>query len=106
MAPVNIFTNIPQTLPEEVFQTLFTATHVRIERIISKGHCSEPEFWYDQGQHEWILLLKGRAQLQFPDQTWDLQAGDYLNIPAHQKHRVAWTTPAEETIWLAVFYSN
>jgi cupin 2 domain-containing protein len=106
MAPENIFANIPQTLPEEVFQTLCSSTQVRIERIISQGHRSEPEFWYDQTQHEWILLLRGQAQLQFPDQIWDLQVGDYLHIPAHQKHRVAWTTPEEETIWLAVFYSD
>ena len=29
-----------------------------------------------------------------------------INIPAHQKHRVAWTMPVEPTVWLAVFYGE
>jgi cupin 2 domain-containing protein len=33
-----------------------------------------------------------------------MSPGDYINIPAHEKHRVAWTRPDEPTIWLAVFY--
>jgi len=33
-----------------------------------------------------------------------MSPGDYINIPAHTKHRVAWTTPDGPTIWLAVHY--
>lgn len=33
-----------------------------------------------------------------------LNEGDYLNINAHVKHRVEYTDPDVETIWLAVFY--
>ena len=33
-----------------------------------------------------------------------LDTGDHVNIPAHTKHRVSWTDPEQETIWLAVFY--
>lgn len=36
----------------------------------------------------------------------DLKPGNFVNIPAHKKHRVEWTTPDEPTIWLAVFYSS
>jgi cupin 2 domain-containing protein len=32
--------------------------------------------------------------------------GDFVNIPAHTKHRVEWTTPDEPTIWLAVRYGG
>ena len=32
--------------------------------------------------------------------------GDFMNIPAHTKHRVEWTTPDEPTIWLAVHYGD
>jgi cupin 2 domain-containing protein len=35
-----------------------------------------------------------------------MRAGDFVNIPAHRKHRVEWTTPDEPTVWLAVFYST
>ena len=34
----------------------------------------------------------------------ELLPGDTINIPAHQKHRVEWTSPNKPTVWLAVFY--
>lgn len=103
--PKNFFDAIPSQLPQEVFQTLVEAENVRIERIISHGHVSERELWYDQPQDEWVILLQGAARLQFEDGMVDLQPGDYIAIPAHMKHRVDWTTPVEPTIWLAVHYS-
>jgi len=42
----NIFGNLPDEIPEEIFQTLVQTRHVRIERILSKGsksHKSENE---------------------------------------------------------------
>jgi cupin 2 domain-containing protein len=33
-----------------------------------------------------------------------MNPGDFINIPAHKKHRVEWTPPEERTIWLAVHY--
>ena len=100
----NLLTNVPTSIPDEIFETIISTPNIKIERIISKGHKSEPDFWYDQDQPEWILILKGEARLQFEAQTIHLVPGDYLNIAAHQKHRIDWTTPEEETIWLAVFY--
>jgi len=104
MDKTNLLCNIPAKLPVELVQTIVAGADVRIERIVSKGHQSPPDFWYDQDQNEWVLLAKGEARLQFPTETLHVQAGDYVNIPAHQKHRVAWTTPDEETVWLAIFY--
>lgn len=100
----NIFADLPPDLPDELFTTLLDASGVRIERIISHGHASPEGFWYDQPQHEWVVLLKGAARLRFENKTIELEPGDFVNIPAHTKHRVEWTTPAEPTIWLAVFY--
>jgi len=102
----NLFADLPQPLPEELFNTLLQAGDVRIERIVSHGHASPAEFWYDQDQGEWVIVLKGAARLQFEDSLIELAPGDFLNIPAHQKHRVDWTTPDEPTIWLAVFYGG
>ena len=34
--------------------------------------------------------------------TRTLQPGDHLLIPAHCRHRVAWTDSASETLWLAL----
>lgn|SRR5690554_6281550 len=80
-------------------------TGVRIERIISYGHQTSAEDWYDQGQHEWVMVVQGKARLEFTDgKIVTMAAGDHVLIPAHCRHRVAWTTPDEPTVWLAVFY--
>ncbi len=100
----NIFANVPELIPIELFETIIQTKNIKIERIISKGQQSEQNFWYDQEQAEWVLVLKGEARIQFEDRFVSLQAGDYINIEPHQKHRVDWTTPGEETIWLAIFY--
>lgn len=100
----NIFDNLPQHMPKEVVETLIRAADVRIERIISHGHASPADFWYDQGQNEWVIVLKGAARLQFEDGMIEMKVGDFLNIPAHKKHRVDWTTPDEPTVWLGVRY--
>ncbi len=90
---------------DEVTETLEENEHVRIERIVSGGHSSPPGFWYDQDEHEWVMLLHGEARLLFEGDTEPLllKPGDHVNIPAHRRHRVEWTTPHEPTVWLAVF---
>ena len=105
MDKANLLCNIPADLPAELVQTIATSGGIHIQRIVSKGHQSPPDFWYDQDQSEWVLLAKGEAGLQFLNETLHLKVGDYVNIPAHHKHRVAWTSPDQETVWLAIFYS-
>ncbi len=100
----NLFSDLPQKLPDELVVRLLKTAHVRIEKIVSLGHASPEGYWYDQDQHEWVVLLKGRARLTVEDQTVDMSPGDFLDLPAHKKHRVEWTTPTEPTVWLAIFY--
>lgn len=101
----NIFSNIPENLPEEIFETILLSDKIKIEKIVSKGQSSPRDFWYDQNQHEWMVLLKGKAKLLFyQNEIIELSEGDYINIPTHQKHRVEWTDPENETIWLAIYY--
>lgn len=106
MKIANLFESIPQQLPTELVQCLAASGQVRIERIVSRSHCSPAGFWYDQDQHEWVVLLKGQATLliEGDDKPVQLAPGDYLNIPAHVRHRVDSTSPTEDTVWLAVFY--
>ncbi len=96
--------NIPVDLPQELCETLLTAGKVRVERIVSRGHASPPGFWYDEADHEWVLLVAGAARLRFDGEEYEveLKPGDYLNIPAHRRHRVEWTDPTQPTIWLAI----
>ncbi|MGI6418843.1 MAG: cupin domain-containing protein [Thermoguttaceae bacterium] len=106
MTPTNLFADLPGHLPDELFTTLLEAAQVHIERIVSHGHASPEGFWYDQDQHEWVMVLKGAARLRFQDGQIELKPGDFVNIPARKKHRVEWTTPHEPTIWLAVHYGD
>jgi cupin 2 domain-containing protein len=100
----NIFSSGVPSSVGEVFTTLLENRHVRLERIISHGQASPSDFWYDQEENEWVMVLQGAARLEFENEVLDLKPGDYINIRAHRKHRVAWTTSEEPTIWLAVFY--
>lgn len=101
---MNLLSNLPTDLPEELTTVLQEAHGVRIERIVSTGHKSLEGFWYDQFENEWVMVLQGAARLQFEDRVVEMRAGDSINIPAHEKHRVEWTSPDEPTVWLAVFY--
>ena len=100
----NIFNDIPENLPQELTQDLLRSPHATIERIVSRGHCSAKGFWYDQDWDEWVLLISGKARIEFKDEPelTQLEPGDHLLIPAHVQHRVAWTEPHTDTIWLAV----
>ena len=102
----NIFSDIQEHAPDEILETVLKTDQFKIERIISRGHATTEGEWYDQDKNEWVLVLKGNAGLLFEgnDETVIMKTGDYINIPAHQKHRVEWTEPEEETIWLAVHY--
>ena len=105
MNKLNIFSKIPTDLKEEFFEELASKDGVRIERIISKGHTTTEFEWYDQKSDEWVIVLKGEAILSFEkSEDIKLQEGDYINIPAYTKHRVSWTKPDAETIWLAIHY--
>jgi len=102
----NLFSNIPDDLPDELLETVLDTGSVRVERIVSHGHASPESFWYDQEQHEWVVVLTGAARLRFEDddEFVEMGPGNYVNIPAHKRHRVEWTTPEEPTVWLAVHY--
>ncbi len=103
----NLFADLPSVLPDELTQVLAESGGVRVERIVSTGHASPAEYWYDQDQCEWVALLRGAARLEFADdeRVVELRPGDWLLIEAHQRHRVAWTSDSEPTVWLAVFFS-
>lgn len=101
----NLFSSLPDNLDREIFENLVQSEHIRIEKILSKGHSSPDNGWYDQDENEWVLVLKGSGVVVFDDgHKVILKKGDYLNIPAHQKHRVLWTDPTRVTVWLAIFY--
>ena len=77
----NLYTAIPNTIDEEQFEALLRGEQLRIERILSKGQTSPAEGWYDQEEHEWVLVLEGCGIIGFADgREVKLQKGDYLHI--------------------------
>jgi cupin 2 domain-containing protein len=105
MKKSNIFELIPPTLKDELFEEIISKSGVKIERIVSFGHTTPQDEWYDQRRDEWVILLQGEAIISFLNEDEvRLKAGDYINIPAHKKHRVSWTKPEEESVWLAIYY--
>ena len=91
---------------EEIIEILTQTKNTRIERIISSGQTSVDNFWYDQSEREFVMVLQGEAKILFEnDEEQFLQQGDYLIIPSHKKHRVSYTSDNPKCIWLAMFYS-
>lgn len=108
----NLFQEIPRLLPEELTEILLTGKGAfRVERIVSRGHASPEDFWYEQEENEWVTLLSGNAQLLFgavggvEGQSIQMKSGDWLMIPAGVRHRVESTDLAVESVWLAIFWS-
>lgn len=101
----NLFEDIPEKLTEELFTDIIQENDFKVERIVSEGHCSPQNFWYDQELDELVFLLKGCAEISFEDLTSiKLFPGDFINIPAHKKHKVVYTDNKQKTIWLAIHY--
>lgn len=103
----NLFSHLPDTPPaQEQFQTLLQQPGLCIERIVSFGHASPPDFWYQQPQAEWVLLLSGSASLRFADETQarQLRPGDFVQIAAQRRHRVDATASDQASVWLAIHY--
>lgn len=100
----NLLTDLAARQAEEQIERLVDSPGFRIERIVSAGQASPPGFWYDQPDDEFVVLLAGAARLRFEDddRVVDMKPGDWVEIPAHVRHRVDWTQADSPTVWLAV----
>lgn len=82
---------------------LLNRDDVIIERIVSRGHVTPSDSWYEQETDEWVVLLKGKASIELSDgMLLHLTAGDYFMLPAGMKHRVSYTSKEPPCIWLAL----
>jgi cupin 2 domain-containing protein len=102
----NMFANLPESLAEEEVLEVLRTPAVRIERIVSTGQASPPGFWYDQAQPEWVLVLAGAAELRIEGEPTvrRMGPGSFVNLPAHVRPRVEWTSADPSTVWLAIHY--
>ncbi len=105
MSVSNFFNVANPDNDEELFESLLQGRNIRVERIVSCGQVTPPNQWYDAQQDEWVMVLQGTARLTLLDTeitTIEMEAGSYLLIPAHQKHRVEFTSQDPPCIWLAI----
>jgi cupin 2 domain-containing protein len=103
----NLFADLPSADAGEVFETLVEAAGVRVERIVTAGQTTPEGEWWDQDRREWVCLLAGRATIRFADgEVSELCPGDWLDIPAHRRHRVEWSDPDQVNVWLAVHFEG
>ena len=102
----NLYTQSESSAQAEVIEELLEGKEFRLERIVSGGQSTPADEWYDQDEHEWVVLLSGEAQLRF-EASGDILVlipGDYIHIPAHCRHRVESTATNGATTWLALHY--
>lgn len=104
MNNTNIFENIIVDKKNEQFINILNKESIRIEKIVSNGQTSPNDFWYDQEENEFVVVLEGFAIIEFEDKKVELKKGDYINIESHIKHRIKYTSETKPTIWLAIFY--
>lgn len=103
----NLFAAAAAAPGQEESLELHAAGGLRIKRIVSPpGYSDPPDRWHDQDCDEWVAVLAGTAGLHFAQEAAPraLRSGDHLHIPAHARHRVAWTDPDRATVWLAVYH--
>lgn len=96
--------NTPSQIGTESFTTLIEGKRFKLEHIISRGDSSPDNFWYEQAQDEWVVLMSGHATLTFEQANLDLKAGDAVLIPAQLKHRVSYTSV--DAVWIALRFEE
>jgi cupin 2 domain-containing protein len=108
VASGNIFVGVGPASAGEVTTTLASRPGALVERIVSTGQASPPGFWYDQDWTEWVIVLAGEASVQIEGEAASrtLGPGDWLELPAHVRHRVEWTRADPATVWLAVHWKD
>jgi cupin 2 domain-containing protein len=102
----NLYSAVKHGADEHV-DVLIARGELTVERIVSMGHASPTDFWYDSPRAEWVVLLSGAARLEFEHEVvhHEMHPGDYVLIDAHRRHRVAWTDPDTPSVWLTIYHS-
>jgi len=96
----NFFADAEAPASGERFETWLESGALTIERIVSSARPDGA--LYDQAWDEWVLLLRGEAEVEVEGVRRQLRAGDQLWLPAHARHRVLATSAG--ALWLAIHH--
>ncbi|MCL4430817.1 MAG: cupin [Epsilonproteobacteria bacterium] len=96
---MNIYT-LQNPKPDfESFTTLYQNKNIKIEAI--RSHLLQPGETYNQEQDEWVVLIRGNAQMKVADKIIQFSEGDSLFLSRHTVHQVLSTS--QDALWLGVF---
>ena len=94
----NLYSDAQAPSDGERFDELLKHRNLVVERIVSSADITPQD--YVQAQDEWVLLVRGEADLRIAGELSTLTPGDYVFLPAGTAHRVERTQAG--TLWLAV----
>lgn len=98
MQTSNLFNDTATPEEGERFDTILNHKNLLIERIISSAAITPHE--YIQAQDEWVLLMRGEADLRVEGKLHALKEGDHIFLPAGVPHKVE--RASDGAMWLAV----
>jgi cupin 2 domain-containing protein len=94
----NLFSDAVPPAAGERFDALLSHKKVLIERIVSSARITQTK--YVQPQDEWVLLVRGQAELEIAGEAVVLGAGDHVFLPSGTVHTLK--SASDGALWLAV----
>ncbi len=85
-----ILSDVPSSIPDEIFNDIIATENVRIERILSHGHSSPEQGWYDQDENEWVMVLEGQGVIEFEDGRVTTNAKGITSILPYLRNLGSW----------------
>ena len=98
MNPRNLFEDCSPPEAGERFDVLLAHKNLVVERVVSSAKITPKK--YLQSQDEWVLLVRGEAEMEVAGAAVTLKAGDHLFLPSGTAHTVK--SASEGAMWLAV----
>lgn len=94
----NVFEDCLPPSAGERCDVLVTHKNLVVERIVSSANIAPKK--YVQSQDEWVVLVRGEAEIEVEGAAVVLKCGDHLFLPSGTVHIVK--SASEGAMWLAV----
>ena len=94
----NVFEDCSPPSAGERADVLLTHKNLVVERIVSSAKITPRTFV--QSQDEWVVLVRGEAEIEVAGEAIVLKTGDHLFLPSGTAHIVK--SASEGAMWLAV----